>query len=76
MKEFKELVYEASIDSFMQKIYSCQTKDGLLELEKYYKSRVKDTELKDTDDISIRDAIAGKMSEFDASEPDEDEEEF
>ncbi|AWD91499.1 DNA helicase [Enterobacteria phage vB_EcoM_IME339] len=93
--EFKQFLYEASIDEFMGKIASCQTLEGLEELEAYYKKRVKDcqtlegleeleayykkrvkeTELKDTDDISVRDALAGKRAELEDSD-DEVEESF
>ncbi|QEA10674.1 DNA helicase [Enterobacter phage vB_EhoM-IME523] len=75
MKSFADIIYEASIDSFMSKIGSCQTLDGLKELEKYYKTRVKETDLKDSDDISIRDALEGKKVEL-TSIDDEEEEEF
>ncbi|EFG4055736.1 ATP-dependent DNA helicase UvsW, partial [Escherichia coli] len=54
---------------------SCQTLEGLEELEAYYKKRVKETELKDTDDISVRDALAGKRAELEDSD-DEVEESF
>lgn len=75
MKSFAEIVYEASIDSFMGKIGSCQTTDGLKELEGYYKKRSKEAELKDSDDISIRDALEGKKIEL-TSIDDEKEEDF
>lgn len=75
MIEFKEFLYEASIDEFMAKIASCKTLDGLDELEKYYKKRVKETELKDTDDISVRDALQGKRAELE-DDDDEVEESF
>lgn len=74
MKQFMDIVYEASIDGFMSKIDQCQTKEGLSELEKYYAKRVKETDVKDTDDIAIRDALAGKKSFFDQAEPEEEEE--
>lgn len=74
--DFKEFLYEASIDTFMSKIAQCQTLEGLEELEAYYKKRVKDTELKDTDDISIRDALAGKRIEFESEDESESEEDF
>ena len=57
---FKQFLYEASIDEFMGK---------------YYKKRVKETELKDTDDISVRDALAGKRAELEDGD-EEAEEEF
>ncbi|AIZ01971.1 hypothetical protein VR5_184 [Escherichia phage vb_EcoM-VR5] len=74
MKSFKEVIYEASIESFMSKISSCQTMDGLEELEKYYKTRSKEAELRDSDDISVRDALAGKRSELESMDDDEEEE--
>ncbi|AHY25168.1 DNA helicase [Pectobacterium bacteriophage PM2] len=75
MKSFKEIIYEATIEGFMSKISSCQTLDGLKELEKYYNKRSKESELKDSDDISIRDALEGKKNEL-SSIDDEEEEEF
>ena len=45
----KRAELEDSDDEFMGKIASCQTLEGLEELEAYYKKRVKETELKDTD---------------------------
>ncbi|QHR70620.1 RNA-DNA + DNA-DNA helicase [Escherichia phage CLB_P2] len=75
MKSFKEVIYEASIESFMSKISSCQTMDGLKELEKYYKTRSKEAELRDSDDISVRDALAGKRAELESMD-DEEQEEF
>ncbi|QBX32869.1 hypothetical protein Asfd1_243 [Aeromonas phage Asfd_1] len=76
MKSFKRFLNEAMIDTFMSKIADCKTKEGLKELEKYYNKRVKEVDLKDTDDISIRDAIAGKLEEFEPEEEEEQEEEF
>ena len=73
--DFKQFIYEASIESFMSKIGSCQTMDGLEELEKYYKKRAKEAELRDSDDISVRDALAGKRTELESID-DEEEEEF
>lgn len=73
MIEFKQFLYEASIDEFMNKIASCQTLEGLEELEKYYKKRSKETELKDTDDISVRDALAGKRMQLEDDEDDVEE---
>ena len=73
MKSFEEIMYEAAIESFMSKIGSCQTMDGLKELEGYYKKRSKEAELKDSDDISVRDALAGKRAELEDMDDDEDE---
>lgn len=73
MKSFEEIMYEASIESFMSKIGTCQTMDGLKELEGYYKKRSKEAELKDSDDISVRDALAGKRAELEDMDEDEDE---
>ena len=73
MKSFEEIMYEASIESFMSKIGTCQTMDGLKELEGYYKKRSKEAELKDSDDISVRDALAGKRAELEDMDDDEDE---
>lgn len=75
MKTFEEIMYEAAIEGFMAKIGSCQTTDGLKELEGYYKKRSKEAELKDSDDISIRDALEGKKVEL-SSIDDEKEEDF
>ncbi|AAP76096.1 ATP-dependent DNA helicase UvsW [Escherichia coli] len=71
--EFKQFLYEASIDEFMGKIASCHTLEGLEELEAYYKKRIKETELKDTDDISVRDALAGKRAELEGDDEDAEE---
>ncbi|ADR32576.1 DNA helicase [Escherichia phage CJ20] len=73
MKSFEEIMYEAAIESFMSKIGSCQTMDGLKELEGYYKKRSKEAELKDSDDISVRDALAGKRAELEDMDDEEDE---
>lgn len=74
---FKRFLVEAVIDSFMSKIYNCNTLEGLNELEEYYENRKKETSLRPTDDISIRDAIAGRRKQLEASntpaeEPEED----
>ncbi len=74
--EFKQFLYEASIDEFMGKIASCHTLEGLEELEAYYKKRIKETELKDTDDISVRDALAGKRAELEGDDDEDAEEDF
>ena len=71
--EFKQFLYEASIDEFMGKIASCHTLEGLEELEAYYKKRIKETELKDTDDISVREALAGKRAELEGDDEDVEE---
>ena len=73
MKLFEEIVYEASIDDFMSKVNSCQTMDGLEELEKYYKKRSKESQLKDSDDIQVRDALAGRRSELEVDDEGEEE---
>lgn len=65
---FKEFLYEASINDFMYKINSCQTTEGLDELEKYYKKRSKEAELKPSDDIIVRDALAGRRKELENTE--------
>lgn len=74
--DFKQFLYEAAIEDFMSKVNSCQTLDGLSELEKYYKKRVKEADLKDSDDITIRDALAGKRSELESIDSDDEEENF
>lgn len=76
MKTFEEVIYEASIDDFMSKINSCQTMEGLEELEKYYKKRSKESELKASDDIQVRDALAGRRSALEVDDEDEVEEDF
>lgn len=77
MSSFKRFIVEATVDSFMSKIAACQTLEGLDELEKYYDKRVKEVELKATDDIAVRDAIAGRRGEFESAnsedEPKDDE---
>ncbi|CST06467.1 ATP-dependent DNA helicase UvsW [Escherichia coli] len=76
MISFKRFLVEAAIDGFMSKIYSCNTIEGLNELEAYYEKRKKETELKPADDISIRDAIAGRRKQLEAdNEPEEEPEE-
>lgn len=75
MLSYNEFLYEASIQDFMTKVTSCQTLDGLKELEKYYAKRSKEAELKDTDDITLRDALAGRRAELEA-QPDEEDEDF
>jgi hypothetical protein len=63
LKTVKELMTEAQtavIDTFMNKIASCQTLPGLKELEGFYNKRKKEVEISDTDDISIRDALKGR----------------
>lgn len=77
MISFKQFLSEAVIDGFMRKIYSCNTISGLDELEAYYETRKKETTLKPCDDISIRDAIAGRRKQLEDSnapkqEPEED----
>ncbi|WKW87864.1 hypothetical protein pzkkv8_22 [Klebsiella phage pzk-kv8] len=74
--DFKQFLYEAAIEDFMSKVNSCQTLDGLGELEKYYKKRVKEADLKDSDDITIRDALAGKRTELESIDSDDEEENF
>lgn len=71
---FIEFIYEADINGFMNKIAQCQTMDGIKELESYYKKRSSEAELKDSDDISIRDALAGKRTELESLDDEEDEE--
>lgn len=70
----KAFIFEASIGTFMNKIQTCKTIQGLKELEKYYTDRCKELELNDADDISIRDALAGRREELEADnvEPEED----
>lgn len=74
MAAFKTFLVETMIDNFMAKISSCQTIEGLEELEKYYDKRVKEVELKSSDDIAIRDALAGKRSEFEGDDEEQEEE--
>lgn len=68
---FKNFLQEAVIDDFMSKVATCRTLDGLNELEKYYKKRIKETDVDETDDIAMRDAIAGKRSEFESTDDEE-----
>ena len=73
MLKFKDILIEASVETFMNKIRECQTLAGLDELEKYYSKRIKELEIKDTDDISIRDALEGKRLELEDLEAEKDE---
>lgn len=73
MISFKDILIEASVETFMNKIRECQTLAGLDELEKYYSKRIKELEIKDTDDISIRDALEGKRLELEDLETEKDE---
>lgn len=66
MKSFKQVVNEAAIDDFMNKVASCRTLDGLKELEGYYTKRVKEVDVDHSDDISMRDAIKGRREELKA----------
>lgn len=75
MISFKTFINEAAIGGFMAKIAACQTLDGIKELEKYYETRKKEIELKQADDISVRDALAGKRAELESLESDDDAEE-
>lgn len=68
MLSFKSFLSEAAIDGFMYKISCCKTLEGLDELEKYYEKRCKEVELKPADDITIRDALAGKRAEFECED--------
>lgn len=65
-----------SVEKFLGKIMSALTPKGLDELERYYKSRVKNVSISDTDDIQIRDAIQGRRDAFAAEESGEDVEDF
>lgn len=76
MVTFKQFLYEAAIDKFMGKIYGCNTIEGLSELESYYETRKKEIELKPCDDISIRDAIAGRRKALEAENAPETDEDF
>lgn len=65
MISFKSFLKEAaSIEVFLGKIQTAQTEKGLGELEKYYKKRSGEVEVGDSDDITIRDAIAGRRQEL------------
>ena len=68
--------YEAAIDDFMSKVASCRTMDGLKELEKYYKNRVKEVDVAPSDDISMRDALKGRAEELKAELESGEEEKF
>lgn len=73
---YEEFIAEAVIEDFMSKVNSCQTIDGLDELEKYYNKRSKEAKLRDSDDITVRDALAGKRSELESADDSEAEEDF
>lgn len=80
IKKFEDIyettLREATIDNFMSKINACQTLDGLEELEKYYDKRSKETTLADSDDIIVRDALAGRRQALEADSEDEEDEDF
>lgn len=77
MKSFNDFrLYEAAIDDFMSKVASCRTMDGLKELEKYYKNRVKEVDVAPSDDISMRDALKGRSEELKAELESGEEEKF
>ena len=73
MLGFKEFLFETSVDGFMSKVASCQTVEGLKELENYYRARSKEVELKPSDDISMRDALAGRHAEIKAAKAEEED---
>lgn len=77
IKKFEDIyettLREAAIDNFMSKINSCQTLDGLIELEKYYEKRSKEAALGDSDDITVRDALAGRRADLESADTEEDE---
>ena len=73
---YEAAIREATIDNFMSKINACQTLDGLEELEKYYDKRSKETTLADSDDIIVRDALAGRRQALEADSEDDDDEDF
>lgn len=73
---YEATIREATIDNFMSKINACQTLDGLEELEKYYDKRSKETTLADSDDIIVRDALAGRRQALEADSEDDDDEDF
>lgn len=73
MKSFKQIVNEAAIDDFMNKVASCRTLEGLKELEGYYNKRVKEVDVDHSDDISMRDAIQGRREELKAETQSEEE---
>lgn len=58
------LTEAANIETFLAKIQNAQTEAGLKELEKYYGKRKKEVEVGESDDITIRDAIAGRREEI------------
>lgn len=60
------------IDTFMDKILNCKTKEGCDELEKFYNKRKKEVEVSDSEDIQIRDAIRGRKEEIEAAHSDEE----
>nr|CAK6607972.1 DNA helicase [Klebsiella phage vB_Kte_K65PH164] len=73
---YEAAIREATIDNFMSKINACQTLDGLKELEKYYDKRSKETTLADSDDIIVRDALAGRRQALEADSEDDEDEDF
>lgn len=63
-----------AIDGFLAKIEACKTPEGVTELEKFYKTRVKEVDITDAEDIQIRDALSGRKQELssdDVAEPEE-----
>ncbi len=65
-----------NIDKFLGKIMSVMTMNGLNELERYYKSRLKQVSISDSDDIQIRDAIDGRRETFKQEEDGEEVQDF
>lgn len=63
----------ADIQGFLDKINNSKTESGLDELKKYYDSRKKEVMVKDSDDITIRDAIDGRREEIQAMYDEEEE---
>lgn len=65
----------ASIDNILSKIQAATTEAGLKELETYYLKRKKEVEVAESDDIIVRDAIAGRYEQIEAEKAESMEEE-
>lgn len=72
---FKSFISEAVVDGLMTKINACRTVEGLDELEKYYQQRSKEVQVSASDDITVRDAIAGRRADLTPEQEEEQEEE-
>ncbi|MGL6228710.1 MAG: UvsW-1 domain-containing protein [Culicoidibacterales bacterium] len=79
-EKLPEATKYAAIGSFLDKVGNCQTLNGLDEFEAFYLKRRKEVSLLPSDDIQIRDAIAGRREQLEIADEDgeapETQEEF